>query len=512
MTSSAALPPPVPSWLVFLLLAVVVFAALMAALWWSERRQRLQLVRRLDKPARAAPGAVGTAEAADEGAEPADPLQLPGLMARARFDGVLDKAVQAVDRQRGALVVLLIHLERQQGGGLKPPGPVGDAAMQAAAQRLATCVGGRPLAMRLGPDELLLLHPGDLAGACALAGRLGEALAGGGASAPDAPGGRRRSSLSCSIGLAAYPVHGTRGRLAMHAGMAATAVRRTGGGGYMVFAPHMAEDQRDQAELQSDLRQALAAGQLELYYQPKVSARTLRIVGVEALLRWHHPARGLVSPAVFVPMAERAGLIGAIGDWVIQDACRQAGAWRAQGLKLPVAVNLSGFQLRQDDLADRIEAALLRHRLSPADLGVEITESVAFEDTQVIRRAFERLRDVGVQVSVDDYGAGQANLGALRDLLATELKVDASLVRDVTSRPDVRGIVDAMVRLAHALQLKVVAMGVETEDQRDRLVQLGCDELQGYLFAKPMPAAGVAQWAAEARESARPPRVPTIAA
>ena len=514
---SATLPPAAPTWLVFLTLAALVLAALMAALWWGERQQRQRLARRLGRqgPASVLP-AGGRGEPAEPGdpTEPVDPLQLPGLMTRARFDGVLDKAVQAVDRQRGALVVLLIHLERQRGGGLKPPGPVGDSAMQAAVQRLAVCLGGRPLAMRLGPDELLLLHPGDLASACALAGRLAEALSGGAPAAPaEADAGRRRSSLGCSIGLAAYPLHGTRSRLAVHAGIAAGAVRRAGGGGYMVFAPHMAEDQRDQADLLADLRQALAAGQLELYYQPKVSARGLRIVGVEALLRWHHPTRGIVSPAVFVPMAERAGLIGAIGDWVIQDACRQAGAWRAQGLKLPVAVNLSAFQMRQDDLADRIEAALLAHRLAPGDLGVEITESVAFEDTQVIRRAFERLRDVGVQVSVDDYGAGQANLGALRDLLATELKVDASLVRDVTSRPDVRGIVDAMVRLAHALQLKVVAMGVETEDQRDRLVQLGCDELQGYLFAKPMPAAGVAQWAAaDARESARPPRVPTIAA
>lgn len=498
---------------VFGLLAAAT-AGLLAVLWRREVRVRRQLSHRRAAPAPELP-ADSPADAVDP-AEAADPLQLPGLMARTRFDGLLDKAVQAVDRQRGALVLLLIHLERQRGAGLKSAEPVGDAAMQAVAQRLAACVGGHPLAMRLAPDELLLLHPGDLASACALAGRLAEALGGGGAggvAAASVEGGRRRCALNCSIGLAAYPTHGPRSRLALHAGTAAGAVRQAGGGGYMVFAPHMAEDQRDQADLLGELRQALGAGQFELYYQPKVAVGTLRITGVEALLRWHHPTRGIVSPALFIPMAERAGLIGAIGDWVIQDACRQAAAWRAQGLKLPVAVNLSAFQVRQDDLIGRVEAALRQHRLAPGDLTVEITESVAFEDTQVVRRAFERLRDVGVQVSVDDYGAGQSNLGALRDLLATELKIDASLVRDVTSRPDVRGIVDAMVRLAHALQLRVVAMGVETEDQRDRLVKLGCDELQGYLFAKPMAAAGVAQWAAaEAGEPGPAARVPTIAA
>jgi diguanylate cyclase len=262
-----------------------------------------------------------------------------------------------------------------------------------------------------------------------------------------------------------------------------------------VFAPPMAEDQREQASLLADLRVAAGLGQFELVYQPKVAAGSLQVTGVEALLRWHHPLRGIVSPAVFIPMAERSGLIGGIGDWVMADACRQCAAWRAQGLHLPVAINLSAYQMRQHDLADRVDAALQRHGLQAGDLTLEITESVAVEDTDIIRRSFERLSDLGVQVSVDDYGVGQTSLGSLQQLLVSELKVDASLVRDLADRPDVRGIVDAMVRLAHALSLKVVAMGVETEAQRDRLVQLGCDELQGFLFAKPMSAPGVAQLA-----------------
>lgn len=435
----------------------------------------------------------------------------PGLLPRVRFDRALDKAVQAVDRQQESLVLLLIHLERAQRGSVKPSAPPDDGQLQAAVRRMreifvervgepavAPAVAGRGrapelVAMRQGSDELLLLHTGDLESACTLAGRLCEALGQAGAAAADAR--PRRSALLCSIGLAVYPQHGTRSRLAEHAGLAARAVQRAGGAGYMVFASHMAEDQRAQTALLEELRQAVGRGQLELYYQPKVSAKTQRITGAEALLRWHHPSRGIISPAQFITLAERSGLIGKIGDWVINDACRQAAAWREQGLNLPVAVNLSAYQMRQDDLADRVEIALRRHKLPPGQLTVEITESVAMEDNRSVRRAFERLREVGVQVSVDDYGVGQAKLGALRELLANELKVDASLVRDVASRPEVRGIVDAMVRLAHALQLRVVAMGVETEEQRRRLVKLGCDELQGFMFARPMSAASVGQWA-----------------
>lgn len=436
-----------------------------------------------------------------------DPL-VPGLVSRARFDKLLDRAVRGSDRaasghgSRQPVVVLFINLDDFRSVNECHGYLVGDQVIAQVARQLMALAGGGgkpPVMARLGADEFLLLHLGDLVSGCALAGRLCQALA----EPMDVPG-HGQVVLGGSIGLAAHPEHGSRSRLVAHASAAMQAVKRAGGGDFMVFEPRMAVDQRDQAELQADLRQAVARGELELYYQPKVDAKTLQITAAEALLRWHHPSRGLVSPAVFIPIAERSGLIRSIGNWVIDDACRQAAAWRDEGLRMRVAINLSAYQMRQDDVVDRIEAGLRQHRLRPERFTVEITESVAMEDTQVTQRAFERLRAAGVHVSIDDFGVGQASLSYLRRLPAAELKIDASFVRDVATRDDARTIVDAVVRMAHALRLKVVAEGVETDAQRDRLVKLGCDELQGYLFAKPMAARALGAWAQlDAAESQR---------
>jgi EAL domain-containing protein (putative c-di-GMP-specific phosphodiesterase class I) len=234
-----------------------------------------------------------------------------------------------------------------------------------------------------------------------------------------------------------------------------------------------------------------------------VDARNLQITAAEALVRWHHPQRGLISPTVFIPLAERFGLIGPIGNWVIEEACRQAGMWRRAGLRMRVAINISAYQMRQDDLVDRLQAALAAHGLSANRFTCEITESVAMEDTKVTHRSFERMRRAGLHVSIDDFGVGQASLSYLRRLPAAELKIDSSFVRDLESSDESRAIVTAVVQLAHALKLRVVAEGVETQYQRDILVRMGCDELQGYLFAKPMSPTALALWAAEDDEGTR---------
>jgi diguanylate cyclase len=245
-----------------------------------------------------------------------------------------------------------------------------------------------------------------------------------------------------------------------------------------------------------DLRQALSRHEFQLYFQPKVDARSLQITAAEALLRWLHPKRGMVSPAVFIPLAERHGLIAEIGLWVIEEACRQAAQWREAGLRMRIAVNISGHQLRRDDLVDQIQASLARHQVPASRLTCEITETVAMEDTAVTRLAFQRLGQAGLHVSIDDFGTGHSSLATLRRLPAEELKIDRAFVSDLGSGgEEARSIVRAIVQMAHSLQLRVVAEGVETEAQRDALVQLGCDELQGYLFAKPMTATALALWA-----------------
>jgi len=236
-------------------------------------------------------------------------------------------------------------------------------------------------------------------------------------------------------------------------------------------------------------------GQLELFYQPKVDSRLNRIRGVEALLRWNHAERGTISPTVFIPLAERFGLIGSIGRWVIDEACRQMAEWADDGVRMRVAINLSVHQLREEDLVQRIEAALQRHAIDPSQLLCEITETVAMEDIKATQRTFDGLGRIGVYLAIDDFGTGYSSLSYLRQLPARQLKIDRSFVNDLASSSDARAVVDAVVRLAHALGLKVVAEGVETGEQRDILIALGCDELQGYYFARPMPAGALLAWA-----------------
>ena len=244
--------------------------------------------------------------------------------------------------------------------------------------------------------------------------------------------------------------------------------KSAGGASHAFFEARMINGSRDQAELLRDLRQALARGQLELYYQPKIHAPT---------------------------GAERYGLIGGLGQWVIEESCRQVRAWRDAGLRMRVAINLSVQQLRQPDLAERIAAALALHQINPELITCEITESSAMDDTEVTMRVLGELAKVGVHISIDDFGTGHSSLAYLRKLPAQELKIDRSFVMDLETSEDARKVASAVVNLAKALDLKVVAEGVETEGQNRILREFGCDQLQGFLFAKPMSAKALALWA-----------------
>ncbi len=414
---------------------------------------------------------------------------LTGLITRQQLEAALDRAAQACDTGERHLAVLYVNLDNfrpvNDGYGLR----VGDAVLVEVAKRLTACVGGKPLASRVGGDEFVVLIEGD----ALRAGRVAERVLASlqkplRVEAVDL-------SLSASVGVAVYPEHGSRPKLIPHAALAMRTVKLGGGAGYACFDPTMAVDMRDQAELLQDLRSAVERNQLRLYYQPKIDAFSLQVTGAEALLRWEHPRRGMVSPTVFIPLAERHGLIGRIGLWVINEACRQAAEWRSQGLRMRVAVNISGHQMRQDDLVQHIVNAVQKHSIRPERLTCEITESVAMEDTAHTRDAFERLRRAGLHVSIDDFGTGHSSLAALRKLPAAELKIDRAFVTDLATSEQARGIAKLIVQMAHTLGMRVVAEGVETEAQRDLLVGLGCDELQGYLFARPMSAASLALWA-----------------
>jgi diguanylate cyclase len=416
--------------------------------------------------------------------------QLPNRLV---FEDKLAAAVARVDRARARLAVLFIDLD-----GFKPINDSfghssGDAVLRQVGERLRSLSRAGDTLARVGGDEFLMLLEGEVdeQSAAQVATRMLGALA-----EPYALS-NREVVVSCSVGIVFYPDGGAHAKLIARADAAMYAAKRSGGGCYCFFEPSMEVDAHDQLDLQHDLRLALERGELELFYQPKVDARSGKVTAAEALLRWKHPQRGLIGPSIFVPVAERFGLIGTLGNWVIEDACRQARAWRDKGLRMRVAINLSVFQMRQDDLVERITAALERHRIDPSLLTCEITESVAMEDTRATQMTFKRLGDAGVHLSIDDFGTGYSSLGYLRKLPAEELKIDRSFVMDIESSVDARAVVDAVIRLAHALGLKVVAEGVEREQQRDILISMGCDELQGYLFAKPMSARALLLWASD---------------
>ncbi len=424
----------------------------------------------------------------------ADPLT--NLPNRLLFEDRLLHALRRMERNNHRKVteragVLFVDLD-----GFKPINDSfghasGDEILKSAAQRLIAQARTSDTVARVGGDEFLVLLEDvhDAAACLTVAQRILKAL-----SEPFHLGGKELQ-ITCSIGIVVFPDHGERDHLIANADAAMYAAKRNGGNSIVVFEPHMGGDASAQLELQNDLRHAIARGQVTLHYQPKVDGLRGTIIGVEALLRWRHPERGMISPKTFIALAERFGIILALGNWVIEEACRQLAQWRTLGLHMRVAINLSVHQLREAGLAERIADALKRYGVDSDQLLCEITESIAMEDTQATQRTFEELRSIGVYLSIDDFGTGYSSLNYLRQLPAQQLKIDRSFIRDLETEEDARAVVQAVVGLAHALGLRVVAEGVETAGQRDILLAMQCDELQGYFYAKPMPADMLLAWA-----------------
>lgn len=417
-----------------------------------------------------------------------DPLT--GLANRLLFDDRVEAAVARCTRDGVSLALLFIDLD-----GFKPVNDsfghgFGDEVLREMARRLALQVRTADTVARVGGDEFVLLLEGDpdAEAAALVAQRIVDALV------RPVLQHDHEVRLSCSIGIAMYPADGPRDKWLTNADAAMYAAKRTGGNRFAFFAPHMNAGAHERIELRDDLRQAIEAGTLTLHYQPKVGSDDHVITGVEALARWHHATRGMVSPGIFIPIAERFGLINALGHWALGEACRQMARWRDEGLAMRVAVNLSVHQLRQVDLAQCIEGMLAEHRLDPSQLILEITESAAMEDAGNTLELFERLGRIGVKLSIDDFGTGYSSLSYLRRLQVSQLKIDQSFVRDLETSADARIIVKAVINLAHALNLNVVAEGVETAAQRDVLTAMDCDELQGYFYARPVTAESLGRW------------------
>jgi diguanylate cyclase (GGDEF)-like protein len=418
-----------------------------------------------------------------------DPLT--GLSNRAGFDHALKQSVQHSGHR---VAVMLLSLDAFRSVLDLYGHDACDSLLRQVGARLRGMLRQEDLVARVeGEDFLLLVHNlGDRPAVAQLAQRVGDLV-------------RQPlvlesgdTVLTASIGVALFPDEPQVDRLVQHAGEALQVARSGGGAAQCLYEPGMDRVVEGQVAMQRDLRHAVERGELHLQFQPKLVAATGQLAGVEALLRWVHPTRGFVSPAEFIPVAERFGLIGELGHWVLHEACRQVRAWIDAGLEIPVAVNVSVHQLRQADLPERVQHAMAEHRVPPRLLTLEITESVAMENLDTSLRMFDMLASLGVHLSIDDFGTGYSSLAYLRRLPATQLKVDRSFVRDLDDGSEgSRAIVQAVVHMAHALQLRVVAEGVETDSQAVHLLQLGCDELQGFLFARPMPPEALLAWQAE---------------
>ncbi|CAN5244528.1 hypothetical protein BH11PSE9_BH11PSE9_39260 [soil metagenome] len=405
----------------------------------------------------------------------AAPDALTGLPTRLYFESKLSEAAKKCEGKTPQLAVLFIDLD-----GFKPVNDTfghssGDRVLEQVGERLKGIARTGVLAVRVGGDEFLLLATNITSpeAAAQLAARVIETL-----SRPYEVDDRE-VGISCSIGIAMYPDGSSQSKLIARADAAMYAAKRAGGARHCFYSRDMDVDGKQNFDMLRDLRQALVKNELELFFQPKIDAKSGKVTAAEALLRWHHPTLGVVMPGTFIPLAERSGLIGPLGDWVIEAACKQGRAWREKGLRMRVAINLSPYQMRQNDIVERIASALQRHRIHPSLLTCEITESAAMEDTIATQETFRRLGELGAHLSIDDFGTGYSSLSYLRQLPAEELKIDASFVKDIENSADARAVVDAVVKLSHALGLKVVAEGVENTRKQEILVEMGCDELQG---------------------------------
>jgi diguanylate cyclase len=411
---------------------------------------------------------------------------LTGLPNRVLLDDRLAQAMALADRDRRSFALMVCDLDRFKLINDSLGHRAGDELLQEVARRLSAVARTADTVARFGGDEFVLVGSSlaDAEDAMQLAARAIEVLR-----APVRVAGID-VHVSPSIGIALYPEDGASVEaLLAHADAAMYAAKHQGRGSVQRYLPGMHAGIEDRVQMESELHQAIELKQFELYYQPKVDARTGVVRSAEALIRWVHPSRGLVSPADFIPLAEECGLIGAIGEWVIREACRQARAWQEEGVpSLRISVNLSASQFREVGLVDSIRRALDDVGLLARYLEVELTESAVMSDPEQSVAILEQLSAMGVLVSVDDFGTGYSSMSYLRRFPIDKLKIDRVFINEIASRPEDASIVRAIVSLAHSLNLKVVAEGVETSAQLDFLKTAGCDEYQGYHYSRPLPA------------------------
>jgi len=409
---------------------------------------------------------------------------LTDLANRALLRERLERAL-ASRRKDACVAVLCLDLDRFKEVNDTLGHAFGDGLLKSVAQRLRSYVRDTDTIARLGGDEFAIVQlaaeqPKD---ATVLAGRLLDAL-----SAPyDIDG--HQILVGTSIGISVSPTDGTDAdRLLRNSDLALYRAKGEGRGTYRFFEPGMDARMKARRELEADLRNAVGNAELELHYQPVIDMQRNEVTGLEALLRWNHPARGRISPADFIPLAEDTGLIVPIGEWALRSACAEAVTWPAH---IKVAVNLSSIQFKDHKLVASVFSTLAQTGLDPSRLELEITESVFLQDSDATLAILHQLRGSGVRISLDDFGTGYSSLGYLRSFPFDKIKIDQSFVRDMNDNGQALAIVHAITGLGSALGMSTTAEGVETWEQLERLRAQGCDEVQGFYFSPPKPAADI---------------------
>ncbi|KXJ55875.1 MAG: diguanylate cyclase [Thalassospira sp. Nap_22] len=420
---------------------------------------------------------------------------LTSLPNRTLFLDRLRQALLSARRFQRGVTVLFVDLDRFKDINDHFGHDVGDLMIQEMGQRLSRIIRDSDTAARLGGDEFAIIQTDvqNIEDTIALAQRIIDELC----QPFDCRGIRLHSTAS--VGITLFPEDGENPeQLVKNADMAMYAAKAEGRNNYRFFLPSMHERVKERKTIEEDLRNALEHDQLELYYQPKIDCRTERVVGAEALVRWHHPERGLILPGEFISVAEECGLINRLGAWVLEKACRQTRIWRDSSLSdLRIAVNLSPAQFQDAELVDSVTKIVKETALPHGTLELEITESILMNNPEKAVSTLKELKELGVLIAIDDFGTGYSSLNYLKRFPVTSIKIDRSFVNDIHVDVDDKAIVDAVIGLGHSLNLEVVAEGVEEVEQLVYLQEKGCDFIQGFLFSKPLPASTFESWVNE---------------
>jgi diguanylate cyclase (GGDEF)-like protein/PAS domain S-box-containing protein len=415
--------------------------------------------------------------------------QLTQLPNRRLFKDRLDLAITQAKRNGGVLAVMYIDLDRFKLVNDTHGHAEGDELLRNVALRLRGCMRAGDTLARQGGDEFTVLLP-DLYSAenvSIIANKIMDDFR-----TPFLVMGSEFRATA-SIGIAIYPRDGeTSDILLRNADIAMYKVKANGKNGFQFFSPEMNAFYQDRIVLENELRQAVKNGEFELHFQPQVSMRNRRVVGLEALIRWRHPLHGLLNPGGFIELAEETGLIDAITDWVLTEACKNLATWRSMGfVDLRVAVNISPMEFERADAVERILSIIDRHGIPAELMEIEITENLLLSDAAGVIDKMRQLRERGMRISIDDFGTRYSSLNYLRRFPISSIKIDQSFVRDLSEKQGASPIINAIVGIARGFNLHLVAEGIETDYQLQVLRNLGCDEMQGFLFSRPVPAAEV---------------------